>query len=246
MSVQAIEHKRQPEKSYNHSHWEAQRRFLRFLIRYIGIPLLFKIDHVEGLENFPTKGEGIIMMNHVAFVDSLFVMHELPRNIVPMAKIEVYNYPVIGVFPRLWRVIPVRREEVDRQALRAALDVLQAGETILMAPEGTRSHSSGLQEGKEGIAYIATRSGAPVIPTAVIDTTGFPALRFTSRWKGPGAVLRFGKSFRFKPELDRRDRQLLRKMTDEAMYVLSAMLPENLRGVYADLSKATQETIEWV
>jgi 1-acyl-sn-glycerol-3-phosphate acyltransferase len=246
MSAQAIEEKRQPVNSYDHSRWEAQRRFLRFLIRYIGVPLLLKIDHVEGLEYFPANGSGIIMMNHVAFVDSLFVMHELPRNIVPMAKIEVYKYPLIGIFPRLWRVIPVRREEIDRQALRAAFDVLQAGEVILMAPEGTRSHDIGLQEGKEGIAYIATRSGAPVLPAAVINTAGFPALRFTSRWKGPGAVLRFGRPFRFNPEFGRPDRQLLRKMTDEAMFILSNMLPEGLRGVYSDLSKATSETIQWL
>ena len=246
MSVQAIEDRQEPTNSYNHSRWEAQRRFLRFLIRYVGMPLLVKIDHVEGLENIPAKGAGIIMMNHVAFVDSLFVMHEMPRNIVPMAKIEAYDYPVIGIFPRLWRVIPVRREEVDRQALRAAFDVLQAGEIILMAPEGTRSHKSGLQEAKEGITFIATRSGAPILPVAVIDTAGFPALRFTRRWKGPGAVVRFGKPFRFKAELNRPDRRLMRKMTDEAMYVLSSMLPDSLRGIYSDLSKATQETIEWL
>ncbi len=246
MSVQAIEHKRQPERAYDHSRWEFQRRILRFLIRYVGVPLLLKIDHVEGLENIPLKGKGIIMMNHVAFVDSLFVLHEMPRNIVPMAKIEVYDYPVIGIFPRLWRVIPVRREEVDRQALRSALDVLQAGEMILMAPEGTRTHSSGLQEGKVGVAYIASRSAAPIFPAAVIDTTGLPALRFTPRWKGPGAVLRIGRPFRFKVEPERPDRQLMRKMTDEAMYVLSAMLPESLRGIYSDLSKATQDTIEWL
>jgi 1-acyl-sn-glycerol-3-phosphate acyltransferase len=246
MSVQAIENDAPPINSYDHSRWEAQRRFLRFLIRYVGMPLLVKIDHVEGLENFPAKGPGIIMMNHVAFVDSLFVMNELPRNIVPMAKIEVYDYPIIGIFPRLWRVIPVRREEVDRQALRAAFDVLKAGEIILMAPEGTRSHSSGLQEGKEGITFIGSRSGAPILPAAVINTTGFPALRYTSRWKGPGAVLRFGRPFRFKPELGRPNRLLMRKMTDEAMYVLSSLLPDSLRGIYADLSKATQETIEWL
>jgi 1-acyl-sn-glycerol-3-phosphate acyltransferase len=210
------------------------------------MPLLVKVDHVEGLEYFPAKGAGIIMMNHVAFVDSLFVMNELPRNVVPMAKIEVYDYPVIGIFPRLWRVIPVRREEVDRQALRAAMDVLAAGEIVLMAPEGTRSHGVGLQEAKEGVAYIATRSGTPILPAAVIDTKGFPALRFTSRWKGPGAVLRFGRPFRFRSEPARPDRALMRKMTDEAMYVLSALLPENLRGVYADLSKSTQDTIEWL
>lgn len=246
MSVQAVEDKQGIQGAYNHSRWEMQRHFLRFLIRYVGIPLLLKIDWVKGRENIPMQGAGIIMMNHVAFVDSLFVLDETPRNIVPMAKIEVYQYPVIGIFPRLWRVIPVRREEVDRQALRSALEVLKAGEIILMAPEGTRTHSSGLQEAKEGIAFIATHSGAPIVPAAVIDTAGFPALRFTSRWSGPGAKLIFGKPFRFKPELGRPDRELMRKMTDEAMYVVSGMLPESLRGVYADLSKATQDTIEWV
>lgn len=246
MSVQAIEDNQGIPGAYNHSRWELQRNFLRFLIRYIGIPLLLKIDRVEGLENIPAQGAGIIMMNHVAFVDSLFVLHETPRNIVPMAKVEVYKYPVIGIFPRLWRVIPVRREEVDRQALRSALDVLKAGEIILMAPEGTRTHSSGLQQAKEGIAYIATRSNAPILPAAVIDTAGFPALRFTSRWSGPGAKLIFGKPFRYRSELGRPDRELMHKMTDEAMYVLSGMLPISLRGAYADLTKATQDTIEWV
>jgi 1-acyl-sn-glycerol-3-phosphate acyltransferase len=246
MSVQAIENKRGLVNSYNNSHWEARRRVLRFFLRYVGIPLFLKIDHVEGREYLPAKGAGILMINHVAFVDSLFVLHEMPRNIVPMAKIEVYDYPVIGIFPRLWGVIPVRREEVDRQALRGALDVLRAGEIILMAPEGTRTPGSGLQEAKEGVTYIATRSGAPILPAAVINTAGFPALRGTSRWRTPGAVLRFGKPFHFKPELGHPDRQLLRKMTDEAMYVLSAMLPEGLRGVYSDLSKATHETIEWL
>jgi 1-acyl-sn-glycerol-3-phosphate acyltransferase len=246
MSVQAIANKRELVNPYNHSRWETRRRILRFLVRYIGIPLLVKIDHVEGLENIPANGAGILMINHVAFVDSIFVLHEMPRNIVPMAKVEVYDYPVIGIFPRLWGVIPVRREEVDRQALRGALDVLGAGEIILMAPEGTRTTGSGLQEGKEGISYIATRSSAPIFPTAVVNTAGFPALRGTSRWKGPGAELHFGKPFRFKSELGHPNRQLLRKMTDEAMYVLSAMLPERLRGIYSDLTKATQDTLEWL
>jgi 1-acyl-sn-glycerol-3-phosphate acyltransferase len=246
MSVQVIENKRGLVNPYDHSRWEVKRRILRFLVRSIGIPLLVKIDHVEGRENIPAKGAGILMINHIAFVDSIFVLHEMPRNIIPMAKIEVYDYPVIGIFPRLWGVIPVRREEVDRQALRGALDVLRAGEIILMAPEGTRTPGSGLQEGKEGITYIATRSGASILPAAVINTAGFPALRGTSRWREPGAVLRFGKPFHFKSELGHPDRRMMRKMTDEAMYVLSAILPERLRGVYSDLSKATQDTIEWL
>ena len=53
-------------------------------------------------------------------------------------------------------------------------------------------------------------------------------------------------NFRFKPILGRLPRERLRQMTDEAMYVLAAMLPDHRRGYYADLSKATRETIEWV
>ncbi len=244
MTERSLERENVSSHRYNHARWETRRRFLRFLIRYIGIPLLLKIDSVQGLENIPKEGPGILMINHLAFVDSLFVLHSLPRNIVPLAKVEVYDYPVIGMFPRIWHVIPVRREEVDRQAIRGALEVLEAGELILVAPEGTRGVA--LQRGKEGVAYLASRSGAPIIPAAVSDTPGFPALRFTPRWKGPGGKLTFGRPFHYRPEYRHPKREQLRQMTDEAMFVLASMLPENRRGVYADLPHATQDTIEFL
>lgn len=230
---------------YEHARWERQRRFLRFLIRWIGFNLLAKLDRVEGLENLPKEGPAILLINHIAFIDSLTVLHVMPRNIVPLAKIEVYEYPVVGIFPRLWGVIPVRREEVDRRAVQMVLEVLRAGEIVLVAPEGTRGTE--LSQGKEGIAFLGGRSGAPVVPVAVEGTPGFPALRFFSRrWRGPGAVVRFGRPFRFRPEFSRPRRSQLRQMTDEAMYILAAMLPEERRGYYADLDKATHETVEWV
>ncbi len=229
---------------YQHQHWENRRRVLRFFIRYFGFTLLAKIDHVEGLENIPASGPGIVMINHIAFIDSLVVLHLLPRNVVPMAKIEVYNYPVIGIFPRMWGVIPVRREEVDRSAIQAALEVLRAGELILVAPEATR-HTE-LQQGKVGIAYLAQKTGAPVIPVAVEGTPGFPAFRLSARWRGPGAVVKFGRPFRFRSEIQHPKHTQLRQMTDEAMYVLAGMLPEARRGVYADLSQATQDTFEFL
>ena len=229
---------------YKHVHWERQRRFLRFLIRTIGFNLLARVDTVEGVENVPATGPAILMINHIAFIDPILVLHLLPRNIVPMAKIEVYNYPIIGIFPRLWGVVPVRREEIDRRAIQGALDVLRAGEIILVAPEATRSPQ--LQMGKEGVAYLATLTDAPVVPVAIDGTIGFPTFRLLPRWREPGAQVRFGKPFRFRTEGERPGREQLRKMTDEAMYILSGLLPEHRRGVYADLSLATQETIEWL
>lgn len=231
--------RRQP---YNHQAYEPIRRFLRFLIRVVGFNLLAKLDNVEGLEHVPASGPGILMINHIAFVDPIAVLHVVPRNIVPMAKIEVYDYPFIGIFPRLWGVIPVRREEFDRRAVQRALEVLEAGEIILVAPEATRSPQ--LQRGKEGVAYIASRANAPVIPTAIEGTPGFPAFRTSRRWREPGISIRFGRPFRFRSEFAHPRREDLRRMTDEAMYQLALLLPEKRRGVYADLSQATQYTIE--
>lgn len=244
LTVQSKHKEGEKPVHYNHARWETSRRFLRFLIRVIGFNLLARVDHVEGLENIPAEGPAILMINHIAFIDPIAVMHVIPhRNIIPMAKIEVYNYPLIGIFPRMYGVIPVRREEFDRRAIQLALEVLRAGEIILVAPEAHRHPQ--LQRGKEGAAYLSSRSGAPIIPVAIDHTIGFPTLRFSKRWSEPGANISFGRPFRFHPELKRASREQLSKMTEEALYILAKMLPEYRRGVYSDLTQATQETIEY-
>ena len=238
------ESKRSARISYNHARFEHRRRTLRFLLKWIGFTTLAKLSGVEGLENIPALGPAILMINHIAFIDSIVALHVVPRNIVPLAKIEVYNYPVIGWLPKLYGVIPVRREDVDRRAVQQCLEVLKAGEIILVAPEGTRGTE--LRQGKEGVAFLSVRSGAPIVPVAIEGTPGFPALRFTRSWRGPGAQVRFGQPFHFRPELRNARHEQLRQMTDEAMYVLAAMLPPQRRGVYGDPSKASQDTIEWL
>lgn len=245
MAVEGIQENNLPASRYRHADWQKRRNILRFLIKYIGFTILAKLYKVEGLENVPAQGPAILMINHIAFIDPIVVLHVVPRNIVPLAKIEVYEYPVVGIFPRLWGVIPVRREEFDRRAVQQVFEVLHAGEIVLVAPEGTRGPQ--LSQGKEGVAFLASRSGVPVIPVAIEGTVGFPSLRlFSSAWRKPGAHIRFGKPFRYRSDLGRPQRELLRKMTDEAMYILASMLPEQRRGVYADLSKATRDTVEWV
>lgn len=236
------EKKKTDFRAYDHSRYKVRRDFLRFLIRYIGIPLLAKVDSIEGNENIPESGAAILMINHIAIIDPIVILPFLKRHIVPLAKVEVYNYPVVGIFPHIWGVIPVRREEVDRRAIQQSLQVLRAGEVILVAPEGTRGPS--LKEGKEGIAYLASRSGAPIVPIAIDGTNGFPALRGTARWRGKGARFRIGPPFRYRAEYRQANGDMLRQMTDEALYVLSALLPPERRGFYSDLTKATQITIE--
>ncbi len=244
MAVDSVTKSSEAQMPYRHADWEARRRFLRFLLKWIGFTLFAKLGSVEEVENVPASGPAILMINHIAMIDPLVVMHVLKRNIIPLAKVEVYDYPVIGIFPHLWGVIPVRREEFDRRAVQQVLQVLKAGEIVLVAPEGTRGPS--LTQGKEGVAYLASRSGAPIVPVAIDGTVGFPALRFSRAWRSPGARLRFGKPFRYRAEFQKPGREALRKMTDEAMYLLAAMLPEARRGVYSDLANASEDTIQWV
>lgn len=229
---------------YQHAHYEAQRNFLKFLMRTLGFTLLARISQVNGKENIPLQGPAIVMINHIAYVDPLAVMTVFPRNIVPLAKKEVYEYPVVSIFPRIWNVILVDRDGGDRHALRQSEQVLNAGECILVAPEGTRSPA--LQEGRDGVSFMAARTGAPILPTAVDGTEGYPTYPLSKRWREPGAVLRFGRPFYFREDLGRPDRHMLRRMTDEAMIVLARLLPEHRRGIYASRVDEDLETIRYL
>ena len=227
--------------AYNHQRLEGRRKVLRWLIHQIGYRVLAKFGSADNLDYLPPNGSAIVIFNHIAFIDPIVVMSVLPRNVVPLARHDVGGIPGWGIFPRLWNVIPIRRNEVDREALRMALAVLEAGEVLLVAPEGTR-HSS-LQRAKAGLAYLALKSGAPIVPVAIEGTKGYPKL-IVGKKDLTAVTIRLGRPFRYKELEGQRNRDRLRTMTDEAMYVLAGMLPEERRGVYSDLSRATTNTIE--
>jgi 1-acyl-sn-glycerol-3-phosphate acyltransferase len=229
--------------SYDHAALERRRRILHWMIVQIGFRVLIKVGRVEGLHYLPREGPAILMINHVALLDPIVVVGCVPRHIVPVAKAEGFRNPVFAALMRIWQVIPISRGEVDRKALRRILRVLAAGEIVLLAPEGTR-HAA-LHEARPGVAYLAYKSCAPIVPIGLEGTQGFPTLS-PARWRRPGAEVHLGRPFRFRSFAGRPGREQLRHMMDEAMYVLAAMLPPDRRGAYADLSQATTDTIEFV
>jgi 1-acyl-sn-glycerol-3-phosphate acyltransferase len=99
-------------------------------------PMFELIVHVEmdGLDNVPAAGPAILMINHVAFLDPVMLIAGLQRRIVPMSKIENLRLPGVNLLIRLWGAINVRRGEVDRAALRQAIEALRGGHLLLMAP----------------------------------------------------------------------------------------------------------------
>jgi len=128
---------------------------------------LFRVT-VQGAGNVPPTGPLLLAGNHSGFVDGPLLFLLSPRPAALLAKAEIF----LGPFDRLFRAlgqIPVHRGTPDRAALRAGLDHLAGGGALGVFPEGTRG-SGAFDEIAEGLAYLAVRSGAPVVPVAVLGT----------------------------------------------------------------------------
>ncbi len=223
--------------------FDLRRRLIRsVLLRGLGFGLLWKAT-ISGVENVPASGPTILMMNHMTAIDPLPIMGLLDRFVVPMSKIENFQHPLWGVLTRSWGCYPVRRGEVDRQALKTTIDLLQAGELVLIAPEGTRSPA--LIRPKDGLVYVALKTNPVIVPSAVFNFDGWVRDMFIP-WKRTPIHITFGRPFRLKQAGQRISREDMARITDEMMYQLSILLPERNRGVYADLSKMTADSLIFV
>jgi 1-acyl-sn-glycerol-3-phosphate acyltransferase len=113
-------------------------------------------------------GAVLLAVNHTALVDGPLIYGVLPRPVAFLVKAEVFRGP-LGTLLRRTGQIPVRRGTVESAPLRAALGVLAAGGIVGVFPEGTRGEGEVTQV-RHGIAYLAVRSGAPVVPVACHGT----------------------------------------------------------------------------
>jgi 1-acyl-sn-glycerol-3-phosphate acyltransferase len=192
----------------------------------------------QGWGNIPRSGPVIMMINHVAFLDPVILTGMMPRPMVSMAKVEAYEDKVIGPLLRSFDSIPVNRGAADLSALRRVLDALEAGLAVLIAPEGHRSETGGLGEAHEGIAFVAYRAKVPIVPVGISGTPAFKHKYW--KMKKTHVIYRFGQPFHLDAGGERVTTDMLKQMTDEAMYQLAALLPPEQRGLYGDLEKATQ------
>jgi 1-acyl-sn-glycerol-3-phosphate acyltransferase len=200
--------------------------------------ILLKLE-VVGLENVPPRGPLILAITHTNFLDPALAGAVMPREVVVMSKIENFRHPFLGIIVRLYGAFPVRRGEMDRQAIRRSLEVLAGGEALLMAPEGTRSGHGRLQKGHDGMTFIALRADAPILPMAI--TGGEHFWTNLSRLRRTSIKVVIGQVFRFSAGQKRFGRMVMGKMTEEGMYQLASLLPPDRRGVYSDLDSATED-----
>lgn len=230
---------RQPE-------YDRRRRILYPLIRALA-PTFCKID-VKGLENVPRQGPTALMINHVSYLDPIAVTWSIPfRYVISLSKAENFRIPIVSWFLNQWGNYPINRGEYDRRALMQTIALLQSGQLVLMAPEGTR-HPDGLLPAKDGLAYVAAKADAVIVPTAICGANDWK-----QRLKGFRRAyvhLVFGRPFRFRTAGRRRiPRGELSRMSAEAMYQLARTIPDDyahLRGFYRDIENASANHIEFI
>jgi 1-acyl-sn-glycerol-3-phosphate acyltransferase len=215
------------------------RRIFHSLLRLL-FRMLLTVE-IEGLEYVPRRGPALLLISHTNFLDGPMACVLTPRMVMPMGKHELFRVPIFGWLLRRYGGFPVRRGEMDLRALRSAFDVLAQGHVLLVAPEGTRSGDGHLQQGKPGTAYIAAHMNVPLVPMAVIGVEHFR--RNLSQLRRTPVRIVLGPAFRLQTSGRLVPREVLRQMTDEIMYQMARLLPPERRGVYSDLSKATEAYI---
>ena len=204
------------------------RQFARGLVKLL--TFLFMDATVTGLENFPLRGPALVVINHLGDADAVLLAASIPFPIDGIGKIELNDHWLVGPFFRAYGIIWVHRGRPDRKALRAALEGLAGGRMLALAPEGRQSIMGGLDEGTEGAAFLALKSGAPVVPVAMTGTENTNIYSHMQRFRRAKVTLSVGEPFRLQELPDRQ--AALQEGTRRIMQSLADLLPEAYRGNY--------------
>jgi 1-acyl-sn-glycerol-3-phosphate acyltransferase len=141
--------------------------FILWPLAWLVFKLFFRLK-IEGKHNVPTPGPLIIAANHKSYLDPIVLILASKRRIYFMAKSELFRIPLFNWLIRILGAFSVERAEADRQAFRKALEILSDGKILGLFPEGTRIRHAVLGPLESGVALIALKSGAPILPIGII------------------------------------------------------------------------------
>ncbi|MBE9912919.1 1-acyl-sn-glycerol-3-phosphate acyltransferase [Paenibacillus donghaensis] len=139
-------------------------RFCRALLRAL-FAVMYRLEAI-GLDNVPKEGGVLLCSNHISVRDPITVGIKISRQVKFMAKAELFKVPVLGMIVTNLGAFPVKRGGVSKESVKTSLKILRGGEIMGIFPEGTRHSDSGAA--KKGAATFALRSGAAVVPAAII------------------------------------------------------------------------------
>ncbi len=190
---------------------------------------------VTGVENVPRGRAYIAALNHVSIVDPPVALCFWPETLNAIGAVDVFDKPIQGQLLKLYGTIPVHRGEYDRVLIDKILDLLKAGQPVMIAPEGGRSHVKAMRRAKPGVGFILQKADVPVVPVGLVGTTQ-DSIGRGLRGERPSIEIRIGKPFMLPPApSDPAARRGARQQAaDLVMRHIAGLLPEEYRGVYAE------------
>ena len=205
-------------------HYRLAQRIVWLIAR-----LLTRLD-LLGFESIPRTGALILAPNHLHSLD-LPLLFLMPRRPAVFAAEKWRGTPGGWLMRAFAPLIFVNRGDADRAALARAAQVLRAGGVLGVAPEGTRSRTGALQRGRNGAAFLASRSGAPILPVAAWGQERF--IRSLLHLRRPDVHVRVGELIVLPQGCEKARGDQLDEWTDQVMMQIARMLPPEYRGVYA-------------
>ena len=187
---------------------------------------------ITGQEAMPPYGPLLVASNHLSLNDAGSLVVALPRQIVFLAKKELWNKPVGRFYCNAVGAVPLDRERGGGEALRYALQALEKDQAILMFPEGGISQTRQLRQARTGLAWLALKTQAPILPVGIAGSEKFPSWRMPvplASWQ-----VNIGTPFT-PPQMEGPiNKAMLNSVSDMVMERIAALPPESYRGVYAD------------
>ncbi len=154
---------------------------------------------IIGAERIPSQGAVILASNHASYLDPPLIGSAASREIFYLARKSLFRFPVVGRFLRSVNALPVDREGRSPKGLKAILDCLAAGGTVLLFPEGTRTKDGAMQTARPGVGLAAVRSGASIVPVRLYGA--YEAWNRKMRFPRPRPItIVFGMPLRFDAE----------------------------------------------
>lgn len=208
-------------------------RIARFLNRVL-LNTILDFEFIN-LDNAPLSGAVIVAGNHIGVLDALIVYYIVDRRDFIVMVAEYHSqYAFRRWLVKITGAIFVDRYQADFTVLREVLRRLNDGGVLIISPEGTRSKTGQLLPGQPGTAYLAAKSGVPVLPVSIVGTQDSLILANLKRLRRTPVRITVGEPLTFQP-ISRQGRdQALQDYTDEIMCRIAALLPAEYRGVYAD------------
>jgi 1-acyl-sn-glycerol-3-phosphate acyltransferase len=206
--------------------------FLTWLIRTI-VNLIARVE-IQGSENIPKESGFVIATNHLGRLDVALLFYALEGDFILTIAEKYEHHWLFGPIGNAINGVWLDRYNADVGAIRQVLTRMKAGGILAIAPEGTRSKTETMAEGKPGVAYLALKAGLPIVPVGLTGTEDRMVIDRLKHLKKSEIKIIVGTPFNLPPIPKKNRDAILKEYTEEIMCQIGALLPEKYRGVYAN------------